>query len=283
MGIVSFAPMSIDSAFAQVDGDIVSVTVDHNVYQNGDSGMHINVDFDVYGMRGEVGKAVAYFYYDNGTPLRDLNDRFNTVTGAVAVSTEFEPRWANTVYTDLEIFMPYDELHMDDGDFELKLRVQLFHESYGDWTVFASSSFVYFQYTSGRIDYEYRGVDELELESGFWPDPHRVRDISTFNSIATSTVSRSCAGYVSAAPDLRLFWEGDSSLLRIYFESTFGEDTILLINDPYGDWYCDDDSNGDLQPSISFRRPVEGQYDIWVGTYGEDETTRGSLYITEFN
>jgi len=44
-------------------------------------------------------------------------------------------------------------------------------------------------------------------------------------------------------------------------------DSVLLINDPQGLWYFDDDSNGNQDALIRLGNPVSGNYDIWVGSY----------------
>lgn len=47
-------------------------------------------------------------------------------------------------------------------------------------------------------------------------------------------------------------------------------DSALLINTASGSWYYDDDDNGNLDPRIVLTRPLDGQIDIWVGTYDGD-------------
>jgi hypothetical protein len=58
-------------------------------------------------------------------------------------------------------------------------------------------------------------------------------------------------------------------------------DAMLLINDPNGNWRCNDDSHGGLQPTVDFVNPISGQYDIWVGTYTASSGNPGALMITE--
>ncbi|GIT90019.1 peptidase S1 [Jannaschia pagri] len=43
-------------------------------------------------------------------------------------------------------------------------------------------------------------------------------------------------------------------------------DSTLLINTPAGNWYYDDDDNGNLDAMISLTSPSSGILDIWVGT-----------------
>lgn len=95
-----------------------------------------------------------------------------------------------------------------------------------------------------------------------------------------------CLGYTTSEPTFRLYWEGSSGWLRIFFEpSQPDSDTTLIVRDPYGDWYCNDDSYDTFSPTLTF--PIrggggasEGRYDIWVGTYSR-QTVDGWLFITQ--
>src|SRR5690606_4508404 len=57
-------------------------------------------------------------------------------------------------------------------------------------------------------------------------------------------------------------------------------DTTLVVNGPDGLWYCDDDSNGGLNPQVTFSSPRSGTYHIWVGTFNGGMTS-ATLYISE--
>ena len=90
-----------------------------------------------------------------------------------------------------------------------------------------------------------------------------------------------CSGYVSSAPDVEIDLQGGTDLY-LYFVS--GSDATLIVNDPYGNWYCDDDSYGNGNPMVVFNGASTGIYDIWVGRYGSSGTTQsGTLYIGEMH
>ncbi len=107
----------------------------------------------------------------------------------------------------------------------------------------------------------------VRLSSGFTPDPRTVEVIAG-GSIDAGRAASGCAGNISNAPDLRVNWTGGGSLPLI-FSTRSGEDTTLVINGPDGRWYCDDDSGGALNARVRFNNPSSGQYDIWIGTYGQ--------------
>ena len=91
-----------------------------------------------------------------------------------------------------------------------------------------------------------------------------------------------CAGFVSSAPDVELELMGQSpSDLYIYFLSS--SDATLIINDPYGNWYCDDDSYGGGNPLVAFLNAPNGVYDVWIGRWGSSGlTSPGTLIVGEF-
>lgn len=116
----------------------------------------------------------------------------------------------------------------------------------------------------------------VNLSAGFLPDPHTV-NLTAGGSVNISGLGIGAFGYVANAPDVRLNYEAGSFSLTIRANS--GGDTTILINAPDGSWYFNDDTNG-LNPSYTFRNPMSGQYDIWVGTLGTDFVS-ARLEITE--
>mgnify|MGYP001613565557 FL=1 len=86
------------------------------------------------------------------------------------------------------------------------------------------------------------------------------------------------------SPDVELQWTGAGTLLRIYFiADDAAGDTVLVINDPEGTWWCVDDSFGTSNPTIDFATGPNGVYDIWVASYVNGEFIPGTLYITELS
>lgn len=89
-----------------------------------------------------------------------------------------------------------------------------------------------------------------------------------------------CYGFVTSAPDVEINYTGGSDLY-LYFLSD--SDATLIVNDPYGNWYCDDDSAGGFDPMVVFRNAEGGTYDVWVGRWGGSGLTEsGTLVIGEF-
>ena len=58
----------------------------------------------------------------------------------------------------------------------------------------------------------------------------------------------------------------------------------LVINGPDGRWYCDDDGgNAGMNPAVRFGSPGSGQYDVWIGTYGNASNQQAQLYVSELD
>lgn len=107
---------------------------------------------------------------------------------------------------------------------------------------------------------------EVRLRNGFVPDPHEI-DLMAEGGVKVKEAA--CQyGYVSEAPDLDFYYEGSGNRTLFIYASS-DEDAILLLNDPSGEWSCDDDGKGDLDPLVVIPNAPPGLYNIWVGRYGD--------------
>lgn len=118
----------------------------------------------------------------------------------------------------------------------------------------------------------------LNLASGFTPDPRRVT-VRSGGGVEASSISSDCRGFVAIAPDVTVNYSAGGLPLILSVNST--ADTTLLVSDPNGNWYCDDDSGNGVNPALRFEKPASGQYDVWVGTYGSSSTYQATLSVSE--
>lgn len=122
----------------------------------------------------------------------------------------------------------------------------------------------------------------VDLTAGFTPDPYSV-DVMPGGSTnaANLNLGSDCVGFINASnPDVRVNYQaGRFGLLS--FSVTGGGDTTLLINGPDGNWYCNDDFGESVSPKVIFEPAQSGEYDIWVGTFGEDSGGGAQLQISE--
>jgi hypothetical protein len=115
----------------------------------------------------------------------------------------------------------------------------------------------------------------VNLHAGFTQDPWRrtVRAGGDFHN------RRNCNGWFATAPDYRLQYTASSSWNLSIFVRASG-DTVLLVNDPNGNWHCNDDFNGQ-NPGLTFAGPRSGQYDIWVGTWNRPRVRNAVIHVSE--
>lgn len=137
----------IDSVLVEKSIVIKSVETQHNVVQNGQKGMNIIVNYNVEGMKGKTGDLNAYFYFEDGTPLKDGNKSsvpcYGTYDGSVVVGKQFTPRYDDVAMSST-LFMPYDELHLRKGKFSLKYYCAIFDDEMKQQ---ATSNWKYFTVT----------------------------------------------------------------------------------------------------------------------------------------
>ncbi len=117
------------------------------------------------------------------------------------------------------------------------------------------------------------------LAGNFSPDPYSV-GMTVGGPVNVAYLGSSCSGFATTAPSLRVSSSGSPSLLRFYFVAANG-DATMIVNDPYGNFYCVDDSFGTVNPTIDFNNPAGGSYDIWIGSYAANTTVTGTLYVTK--
>ena len=105
---------------------ISDVSVEHNVFENDQKGMRIHINFNVINKKDTTCEITAYFRYRSGTPLKDYNNSYTTSDGHVSVGQTFTPKYYNTSYNDIILFMPYNELHINSaGKYDLEFFIQL--------------------------------------------------------------------------------------------------------------------------------------------------------------
>ncbi len=107
------------------------IWVDYDVSEAGQNGMRIHVKFTVNGMKNLDSYLAIYFETSDGVRLKDNNNKFNSTSDEVAVYKSMKPAYDPADYNDLSVFMPYDELDLSDGDWDLRMDVDLIYKAGG--------------------------------------------------------------------------------------------------------------------------------------------------------
>ena len=119
--------------------------VDYDVTDNGVRGMKIHVKFTAYEMLNTDAYLAIYFQYDDeiGKWLKDRNSKFNSTDGYVAVYRSIKPQYNPAVFNDLDVFMPYSELDLDPGEYDLAMDVKLIYKEGGQISKLTTYYFEY--------------------------------------------------------------------------------------------------------------------------------------------
>lgn len=120
--------------------------IDYDVFDNGIKGMKIHVKFTAYEMKDMDAYVAIYFQSDdeNATWLMDKNSKYNSTDGYVAVYRSIKPQYDPAIYNDLDVFMPYSELDLDPGEYDLAMDVKLIYKAGG---LISKLTKHYFEYT----------------------------------------------------------------------------------------------------------------------------------------
>ena len=128
--------------------------------------------------------------------------------------------------------------------------------------------------------------DPIDLDAGFDDDPYMLYVLPGGSSDVRALGIEACVGFVDERPDAAVNYTSGRYELNFGVASMNELDTTLVINEPNGNWVCNDDfgESTETNPGISFSMPDDGRYDIWVGVYDSDdlsEQNRATLFVTE--
>ena len=125
---VTTAPFTVQAgppAAAGPSAEVKAIWFTQNVVKQGQRGVEINVQFVVSGCVGRDVAVLTWFYLD-GVPLKDLDRQFATTDGLVAATTTVRPIHPVAVFNDCRLFMPYAQLHMARGAYNIQVIAGIF-------------------------------------------------------------------------------------------------------------------------------------------------------------
>jgi hypothetical protein len=126
--VLFLSSFGASSVKAQPGATFERMWVDYNIKQNDEDGMRIHLKFTTRNLKSTDCQIRIVFYYDTETPLKDKNQRYYTTTGNVAVFRDLKPAYDPAAYNDFQIFMPYNELDLPYGEYNLKMDVDLIYK-----------------------------------------------------------------------------------------------------------------------------------------------------------
>jgi hypothetical protein len=96
-------------------------------------------------------------------------------------------------------------------------------------------------------------------------------------SLDAAALGAGCAGFVTAAPDVRIQWNGGG--LRVAFSAFDGGDATLIIRRPDGLFACADDTGTSFDPLIELLNAPPGSYAVWIGSFNAGTAVPGLLTV----
>jgi hypothetical protein len=143
--------------------------VDYDITEGGQKGMRIHIKFTTYDMLNLDAYLAIYFEYDDevGGTLKDKNKSYYSTEGDVAVYKSIKPQYNPAVYDDLQVFMPYSELDLDPGTFDLTMDVKLIYKEGGS---IQHLTYYNFEYTKPGINGENPASSATASFDKIWVD-----------------------------------------------------------------------------------------------------------------
>jgi len=113
---------------SEVGATLNRVWVDYDVFENGQKGMRVHVNFEVTGLKGVDSKLVARVQKEDGSLLMSSSENSNE-NGELQVEYAMKPGYPTTVYKDADMFLPYSDINLRKGVWNLKLDIDLSYEN----------------------------------------------------------------------------------------------------------------------------------------------------------
>lgn len=110
-----------------------SLWVEFNVKESEQLGMRIHFKFATFNMKDTAASVAVYFLYNNieGGTLKDKNNQYGSASGDVAAYADIKPGFDTAYFNDLSLFMPYSELHLAAGNYQLLMDSKLIYRRGG--------------------------------------------------------------------------------------------------------------------------------------------------------
>lgn len=115
----------------KMSGSLQRMWIDYNVTEGGEKGMMIHVSYKVTGMKGVPSYLALYFSKENGEKLKSDTTGFKSADGQLALYKEMDPGFDPAVYEDTQLFLPYDEIDLPPGKYNLEISADIIYKEGG--------------------------------------------------------------------------------------------------------------------------------------------------------
>lgn len=108
-----------------VTAELEKVWIDYDVYEDDVLGMMIHANFSIHNMNGKKCYIIIRFINAEGEFLTSTSYEYSNYLGELRIEDSLRPGYDKTVYSDSEVFFPYNEFILPKGDYYLKLDIDL--------------------------------------------------------------------------------------------------------------------------------------------------------------
>ena len=127
-----------------VTAKVVRVWADYNIKEGGVLGMRVHVNFEVTGLKGVDSLVTGRIQKPNGDYLMNSTSDYSNDAGQFLTSFSMKPGFDTTVYADADLFLPYNEIKISKGAWNLKVDIDL---NYADGDIIKHLAFHEFKFT----------------------------------------------------------------------------------------------------------------------------------------
>ncbi len=101
--------------------------VDYNVTEGGETGMRIHTKFTLRNLKDIPLELTVRIQKEDGDTLTSNNSEYRNKGGQLAVFRPIKAGFANAVYQDYDIFIPYNAFNIPPGKYDLKLDADIIY------------------------------------------------------------------------------------------------------------------------------------------------------------
>ena len=126
---MTFEPFTYTKEAAGPNATVKRVWVEYNVTEGGRKGIRIHVNFEVSGLKGIDTQLAVRVQKADDTFLLSSSPTFSNSEGQLEVVFEMRPGYPVTAYEDAALFVPYNEIKLRKGNYDLKFDIDLNYDN----------------------------------------------------------------------------------------------------------------------------------------------------------
>ncbi|MFR9503529.1 MAG: WG repeat-containing protein [Rikenellaceae bacterium] len=99
------------------------IWIEHNLLDGDDLGMSVHMELTLLNLKGKTLNVTLTFVNEDGDLIVDKDGEYCNAEGSVEGREDVVVNYDRSQYDDFQIFIPYKEMHLENGDHDLQLRL----------------------------------------------------------------------------------------------------------------------------------------------------------------